>query len=374
MRLGRRPRRVPRPASRGPRRPRFEFSTLADFLAHPYPQGRAAARRARHDLPRRRLAADGLRRRRLRQEHLDDRRDRPPRRRRDWLGVPVPRPVAFLRHRERRPAVPVPARSSRQDRELGRRPTSRTTSSSSRGPGASSRSPNPEARAALIAVLRRARRSTSSPPTPRSGSASPPPAAPTRHSSSSTGSSSAASKPTAPSGSSTTRTRPARSRATGAATPTPRCSSSRTATGRAPSSTGRRPAGRRCQPRRSPEVVHARVGRRDAGLQRRRARHRRRLRRRAPRPASTSTWREHPWSPDQGHRRRGQGRRERIRKLLDGDRFDCVEGRRGAISGTSPLTVPTDGTVRNSEPQTRIATGFDRSVTVLSSVRFPSNG
>ena len=118
--------------------------------------------------------------------------------------------------------------------------------------------------------------------------------------------------------------------ATGAATPTRRCSSSKTATSRARSSTGRRRAGRRSRARRS----------------RRRACSSGSSRRRATRSTELDTvgasdaeleerladfLAEHPWSTTRAVWEGVNGTNERIRRLLEGDRFDCVGGPRNSI-------------------------------------------
>ena len=328
----------------------------------PVPESRAAARRARARSSSRVgsllmvYGADGSG-----EIDVDDRRHRAPGRRRRVARHPGAAAGAHLHHRERRPAEPLPAEARREDRDAGTAPSSRTTCSCSRGRGASSRSPTPK----------RARRSS---PSATSTQIDLVTANPTL------GLGVAASgrpdetqqfvdwlvecglksdaRVLAPAPREQGRPDLA---ATGAATPTRRCSSSRTATGRAPSSTGRRPAGRRCRRDQPAKVVHARVDHRDAGLQRHRARHRRRSPTPSSRSASPTYLAEHPFSSTTTVETKVKGTASRIRKVLDRPRFDSIGGKRGARSvvlDSDPVGVGRrrgDGV----NPQSRMSTGLE---------------
>ncbi len=141
------------------------------------PEGRAAARRAGCDLPRPRVAAHGLRRRRLREVDLDDRRHRAPGRRRRLARHPGAAAGAHLHHRERGPAGPLSAEARGEDRDLGR---SRLRAQRVRLRRAVGRVlvRRRRKRARRSSPSARSTRSTSSPPTRRSGSASPLPGRP----------------------------------------------------------------------------------------------------------------------------------------------------------------------------------------------------
>ena len=248
----------------------------------------------------------------------------------DWLGDPGAAARAGLHHRERRPAEPLPGEARGEDRELGR-PRLRTQRV--RLPGAVGRVHVRRPRSARGArrVLRGARdRRRHREPDARARRRR---VRPARRD--------AAVRRLA------RRVRPqARARVLAPAPreqgrpdlrrlgPPPRhegAARSRTATSRARSSTGRRRAGRRCRARR------ARAPACSSGSSRRRG------------TASSSSTavgasdseleradRRLPHASIRGRRRRAvnervTGTQQRIRKLLDGDRFDCVNGPRGSI-------------------------------------------
>ena len=224
VRLAGRPRRVPRARSAAAGAGRASSSRRSsDFLAHPFPKAEPLLGEPGAIFLAVGSLLHGLRRRRHRQEHLDDRRHRAPGRRRRLARHPGAAAGALLRDRERRAAAPLPAEARREDRELGRAATSPTTSSSSVGPWGEFTFADPDAREALIAFCdehddRRRHREPDARPRrrrlrpPRRDAAVRRLARRVRPQ-----------ERAAPSGSCTTRTRPARSPATGAATPTRRC-------------------------------------------------------------------------------------------------------------------------------------------------------
>ena len=349
-------------SSSSPRRTRRAALRVLDarrLPRAPVPEGRAAARRAGRDLPRARLAAHGLRRRRLRQVDLDDRR-----RSRTWPPASTGSASrcrgrcasASSRTRARRASS---SRSSRRRSRAGTGPTSRTTCSSSQGPWGEFTFADPEAREALVAFCdehadRRRHREPDARPRRRRVRPARRDAAVRR-----LARRVRAQDASAPSGSSTTRTRPARSPATGAATPTRRCAAA-----------GRQPA-----------AHEARLGEdalgdaADGDDRRRCACSSGSSRRRATRVTELDTvgasdteleqrivdyLAEHPLSSTTTVETDVKGTASRIRKLLDGARFDCVDGKRGAklwLLDRDPVGVGRrrgDGV----NPQTRTSKGF----------------
>ena len=195
VRVERRPRRIHRARRRRPRRQRAHLRVRADerLPRAPLPEGRAAARQPPGEIIlAHRLVPARLRRRRLREEHLDGRRGRAYGRRPRLARRSGAAAGALLPDRERGAAGALPGEAGRESGELGR--AARLAGQRlrlPRRPGASSASPTrpPATRSTSSAT---STLSMSSSPTRRSASASPVPAAPTKRSSSSTGSSSAA--------------------------------------------------------------------------------------------------------------------------------------------------------------------------------------